>query len=199
MTSGLSGSPAPTTSRRLWPDGFQVFLDQHAPYRRRRAQRRYFVGGDGVQHRPRVEPALIGDEHRRADIPGGEETAPGMLRPAGRGYVQMDVTRQQSQRVHRRKMPDRIGAVRMQHQLRFGRRAGGKIQQQRVIGLGIGIRERIPTTSSADPRSRLHPGTGSPTAMRVRLLSSPSNLPGLGTGGDDMTGPSTLEPVGQIR
>ena len=144
MTSGLSGSPAAMTSRRLcWTDA-EIFLDQHAPHRRRRAQRGDLDWRDDrLEQRLGVEARLVVGEHRRAGVPGREEAAPGVLRPARRGDVEMHVAGQQAEPVHRREMADRIGAVRVQHELGLRRRAGGEIEQHRIVGVGLAVgRER---------------------------------------------------------
>ena len=143
-----------------------------------------------------LNAALVGDEHRRAGVPGREETAPGVLRPTGRGDVQMDVAGQQAEHVHRREMPHRIGAVRMQHQLRLRGRAGGEIEQQRIVGVGFAVRrecrrrrQQFVVASSPAPGRRRRCGSGS--------CPCPSNL-AVSPCGDDMPGTAALEPVGQI-
>ena len=59
----------------------------------------------------RVEARLVGDEHRRAGVPGGEEAAIGVLRPAGRRNVQVHVAGLQAEPVHRDQVADRIALV----------------------------------------------------------------------------------------
>ena len=143
-----------------------------------------------------VEAALVGDEHRGADIPRREEAAPGVFRPARRRHVQVDVAGQQPQPVHRRQMPDRIGPVRVQHQLRLRRRAGGEIQQQRIVRIRLAIRAKVGRGGQqvvvAGPA-----GTGSPMAMRVSCGRAPSNS-GLRAGGHDMPRPAAIETIGQV-
>ena len=108
MTSGLSGSPAPTTSRGGVAEPAQVGLDQHPPDRRRRAE-----GGDPVLgHHPHqrrcVEPCVVVEEDRRAGQPGREHVGPCVLGPARRGDVQVHVARAQADPVQRRQVPDRV-------------------------------------------------------------------------------------------
>src|SRR5580704_14769049 len=91
MTSGFSGSPAPQTSRRA---------TLHAA-RSSWMSRRHTVGGaqkvvtaqrlEHTQQRLGIERCLVDDQHRGPGVPRREEGAPGMLRPAGRGDVEMYV------------------------------------------------------------------------------------------------------------
>ena len=87
-----------------------------------------------------VEARLVDHEHGGAGIPGREEAAPGVLGPARRGDIQMDIARLQSEPVHRRQSADGIAALAVAHQLGFCRRAGGEIQQHRIVGPGRPVR-----------------------------------------------------------
>ena len=101
----------------------QVLLDQHAPHRRRGAERRDAMSRQRVEQRRRVEPALVQDEDRRAGVPRREEAAIGVLRPARRRDVQMDIAGFEADPVHRRQMADRVALMAVQNQLRPRRRA----------------------------------------------------------------------------
>src|SRR5205814_2468811 len=69
-----------------------------------------------------------------------KEAAPGMLSPARRGNVQMNVARLQPKPVHRRKSADRVATLAMAHQFRFCRCSGSEIQQQQIVGFGRSVR-----------------------------------------------------------
>ena len=74
---------------------------------------------------------------------GAKKQAPGMLRPARRCDVEMDVAGQQTEHEHRREVTDRIGAVRMQHELGLRRRSRREVEQHRIVGIGFRVgRER---------------------------------------------------------
>ena len=91
------------------------------------------VRDDRVERGSRLEfPGERND--RRARVPGREHARPGVLRPAGRGDVEMHVARLQAEAVHGRQMPDRIARVGVLDELRARRRAGGEIEQHRVVG-----------------------------------------------------------------
>ena len=104
-------------------EGFHVFLDKHAPDGGRGAECRHTIGGNRFQHTARIEARLVGDEDRGPRIPGRKKAGPGMLGPAGRGNIQMQIARLQAEGEHRGKMPHRIGLIAMQHQLWLGRGA----------------------------------------------------------------------------
>ena len=113
--------------------GAQILLDQHAPHRRRRAERGDAAARDGVEQPLGVEAALIDDEDRRLRAPRREEAAPGMLGPAGRRNIEMDVAGFQPDPVDGRQMADRIALVAVQHE--FWRRRGARreIKQHRIV------------------------------------------------------------------
>src|SRR5262245_16286925 len=90
ITSGLSGS------RELADAGLpvgKVLLHEKAPDRWRRAERGHAGADDRVEERLRLETRLVDPEDRRGGIPRREERAPGVLRPARRGDVEVDVAR----------------------------------------------------------------------------------------------------------
>ena len=53
--------------------GAQIRLHQHAPHRRRRAERRHALGFQDAEQARRVEAGLIEDQDRRAGVPRREE------------------------------------------------------------------------------------------------------------------------------
>src|SRR6185312_2038682 len=69
-----------------------------------------------------------------------EEAAPGMLGPARRGNVQMDVAGPEPEPVHGREVANRIALVRMRHQLWLGGRPRSEVEQQRIAGPRCGAR-----------------------------------------------------------
>ena len=75
ITSGFSGSPAPTISRSGQPVAprAQVLLDEHPPDRRRRAERGRPGRGHRLQQPGRVEAGLVDHEDRRLGVPRREE------------------------------------------------------------------------------------------------------------------------------
>ena len=130
---------------------------------------------DRIQHAARVEPRLVGDEHGGAGVPWREEATVGVLRPAGRGNVQVHVARLQADPVHRDQMTDRIALVAVLYQLRPRRGARGEIQQHRIGGarLAIGREARIATQqtrrSCASRRARHRARCASPSDRGRRI------------------------------
>ena len=85
----------------------------------------------------------------------------------------------------------------MQHQFRLRGRAGGEIQQQRIVGVGFavgvelsGCGQQFVVTSPTDYRLA-HGDAG-------QLGIHPGELPRLGTGGNDVTRPAAIETVRQV-
>ena len=75
------------------------------------------------------------DKDARTGIPRREQAAPGMLGPAGRGNIEVQIAGLQADPVHRRQMPHRVALVAVQDHFWFGGGAGGEVQQHRRIGL----------------------------------------------------------------
>ena len=199
MTSGLSGSPAPQTSRRASLQAAKILLDQQAPHRGRRAE-----GGDGAalehaQQRLGVERRLVDHEDRGAGVPRREERAPGMLGPAGRGDVHVHVAGLQTQPVHRRQGAHGVTAMAVPHQLGLGGRARGEIEQERVVGVGrtvrleigravVGIAERLPAVDLRGAgRHEHHAVARQAGAFRDLVLV-----------GHDHAGAAALDAIGQF-
>ncbi len=155
---GREGLPGAGGLAQRWPGAAQV-LDQLGPVGRRgaeaghltlRQQRRQQRGG-GALLRRHHQGGLRGERH--------EETGPGVLRPAGRGDVQVPVARQQPVEVHRGQVAD--GVRRMGVQNEFGRRGGarGEVGEGRIGGPGraggqerLGGRPRLPVVVPAGHR-----------------------------------------------
>src|SRR5205085_10089081 len=78
----------------------ELFLDEQPPHRRRRAQRGDAAAADGGKQTLGVEARLIDHEHGCAGVPWREETAPGVLGPARRGNVEMNVAGLKPEPVH---------------------------------------------------------------------------------------------------
>src|SRR6185369_16271714 len=87
-----------------------------------------------------VEMRLVVYEDRGARVPGREEAAPGVLRPARRADVPMDVVRPQADPIHGREMADGIALVRVQHHLGLRRRAGREVEEEWIAGAGRPVR-----------------------------------------------------------
>ena len=87
--------------------------------------------GEIVEQRARFEAPRQRDRGR-AGVPWRKHVRPRVLGPAGRRNIEMHVVGLQAEPVHRRQMADRIAGVRVHHQLRLRRGAGGEIEQQRV-------------------------------------------------------------------
>ena len=143
------------------PRARQVRLDEHPPDRRRRAERRHLAALEHAEQRRRVEALVVVDEHGRLGQPGREEVAPGVLGPAGRGQVEVHVAGLQPEPVQRRQVADRIRRVRVLDELRPRRRAGGEVQQQRVVRAGRRRRARTPPSASR------RVGVGQPAVDRL--------------------------------
>ena len=142
MISGLTGSPAALTSRSDDLPFPQIMLDQHPPDGRRGAERRDLMLDQRVERRARLE-ALAERDHGRAGVPGREHARPGVLGPAGRGNVEMRVAGLEAEPVHGREVPDRVARVGVHDELGARGRAGGEIEQHRVVGIGraVGLEE----------------------------------------------------------
>ncbi|MNP15643.1 hypothetical protein D3C76_1080100 [compost metagenome] len=80
----------------------QVFLDQHAPHGRRRAQAGDAVAFEHAEQGWRAEASSVVDEDAGTGIPGCKEAAPGVLGPARGRNVQVQVARLQADPVHGR-------------------------------------------------------------------------------------------------
>ena len=177
--------------------GFQVFLDQHAPHGRRRAERRDLVGDDRIEEIARVEARLVGDEDRGAGDPRREEAAPRVLGPARRGDVEMHVAGAQSQHEDRGEMADRITAMGMQHELGLGRRARREIEQHRIVGLRRPVRREFGRVIQ-QLGIRMPAGRGVSDGDACQALVEALELRRFTGGGHHMARPSTLEAVGEI-
>src|SRR5439155_3401914 len=120
--------------------GGEVFLDQHSPHGRRRAERRHAAALERCEQPGRAEARDAVDEDARARVPGREEAAPGMLGPARRRDVQVDVARLQADPEHRRQMPDWIALMRMEYELGLRGRTRGEVEQQRIGRARLAVR-----------------------------------------------------------
>ena len=109
----------------------EIELNELAPDGRRGAERSDRMGGEIVEDGARFEAPRQRDGGR-AGVPWREDIRPRVLGPAGRRNVEMHVVGLQAEPVHGRQMADRIARMRVQHQLRLRRGAGGEIEQQRV-------------------------------------------------------------------
>ena len=114
----------------------QRLLDQHAPDRRRSTQ----AGDAQLDHQfqgaARVE-ALTVDHHRRADGQRHEEVAPGMLGPAGRADVPVDVARLHPQPRQGAQIARWVALVGVRHEFGPAGGAAGEIQQHGVSGARV--------------------------------------------------------------
>ena len=150
-----------------------------------------------VEQRLGVEARLVEGAHRRAGIPRREERAPGVLRPSRRGDVEMDVAGHQAEHEHGREMADRIGPVRMQHELGLRRGSGGEVEQHRIVGVGLRVRRerggRLQEIVVAIP-ARRRVADRDPGELLLEALE----LGGIAGGGHDMLRPPAREPVGEI-
>ncbi|MNV46891.1 hypothetical protein D3C71_1387380 [compost metagenome] len=80
----------------------QVFLDQHAPHGRRRAQAGDAVAFQHAEQGLRAEACGVVDKDAGTGIPWCEEATPGVLGPARGRNVQVQVARLQADPVHGR-------------------------------------------------------------------------------------------------
>ena len=111
----------------------------HAPDRRRGAQRGDFLVAENLDRPPCRKARALVHQNGCAGIPRREKARPGMLGPAGRADVLMHICPAEAQPIHRRQVADGIARVRVQDQLRFRGRPGGEIQQQRLICASVHI------------------------------------------------------------
>ena len=209
MTSGFSGSPAPTHSRSVRTSALgQVGLHQHPPDRGRRAQRGHPAGRDRLEQHLGGEPLVAEDQRGGPGDPRREHVAPGVLGPAGRGDVQVHVAGLQADPVHRGQVPGRVGDVRVLDQLGLRGGAGGEVQQQRVGAPRRAVRGElrgsraglaivgVPSAGRLVRAVRLGrfadrdagPGAGEVAELRC--------VPGLGDHVPDLAAP---DPVGQVQ
>ena len=82
-------------------EGFQILLDQKSPHCGRRAERRNAMPGDDAERVLGIEAGAGMDENRGRRVPGREETAPGMLGPARRADVEVNVARTKAEPARR--------------------------------------------------------------------------------------------------
>ena len=120
----------------------QILLDEHPPHRRWRAEARHRASRQRVEQASRRKAGGVEDQHGRLGVPGREDVAPRVLRPARRRDVEVHVTRLQPDPVHRREMPDRVADMRVLDELWLRGRPGCEVQEQRV-GRGVGPSGRI--------------------------------------------------------
>src|SRR3954470_22243288 len=121
ITSGLSGSPAPQTSRKLTLNAARFSW----------MNSRHTVGGAHsvvTLQRPMVASSPLASKRGwlttntvAPAFHGAKQQLPGVLAPPGRGNVEMDRAGQQPEPVHGRKPADRITALAVPHQFRFCR------------------------------------------------------------------------------
>ena len=185
------------------PGRGQVGLHEHPPHRRGRAER----GHPGpLQHRQQlrgVEPGVGVDEHRRAGQPRCEHVAPGVLGPAGGGDVQVHVAGLQPHPVHGRQVPDRVGHVRVLHQLGQRGGAGGEVEQGQVAGLAGPGQVRVGPEELVRPPV-VHPAVGGGRVLRAahgdlaQRQGQVREPVGFGPGRHQQLRLAAVHPVGQI-
>ena len=141
ITSGLSGSPALSASRSLHRVPLQVLEDEHPPDGRRGAERRHPVGGQHLHQLAAVEAGVVVEEDGGAGVERGEEVGPGVLGPARRGDVHVDVALLQAQPVHRREVAHRVAELRVDHQLRLPGRTAGEVEQDGLRRERVAVRD----------------------------------------------------------
>ena len=137
------------------------------------------------------------DEDAGAGVPRREEAAPRVLGPAWRRDVQVHVAGAQAEPVHRRQVADRVALVGVQHQLGFGGRARGEVEQQRVARLrrpiGHELGRRVRAVGVALPtRDRAADGDARVVAGQRR------ELVGLRAGRDHVPHRAALHAVAQV-
>src|SRR5674476_1257383 len=147
----------------------EVGLDEHPPDSGRRTEAGDVVGVHDLHQRGGIEALVVEDEDRRLREERGEEVAPRMLAPTGRGDVEMHVPGSYAQPPHRREVAHRVRDLGVPDELRPGRGSGREVQQAEVGGLSrlarrvrggriLGLAERDPSRHllpHADPKDRL--------------------------------------------
>ena len=109
----------------------------------------------------------------------------------------MHIARLQPEPVHRRQMPDRVGGMAVQHQLRLRGGAGSEIQQQRIIRRRHPVGHEVGRCSQqafVSDASR----AASPTAMRGTSAANMESFAGVGRRCDHEAHPRPRHPLGQI-
>ena len=178
ITSGFSGSPAATHSRkRRHVRGAQFRLDEHPPHRGRRAERRHLARTERGQQRGRREPLVVQHQHGGARVPRRVHVAPGVLGPARRGQVQVHVARLDADPVHGRQVPHRVADLRVRDQLGQRRGPRGEVEQQRIRGPGDALwHERGGTGERGRVRMPPRPAASPSTTIRVQSPGTAANF-----------------------
>ena len=117
----------------------QVRLDEHAPHGGRGAEAGHTHAVHDAHEGGRVEAAVVDDHDAGARDPRGEEVRPRVLRPAGRGDVEVPVAGLQAHPVHGRQVAHRVRGVGVRDHLRLRRGAGGEVQEQEVVPAGLAL------------------------------------------------------------
>src|SRR6266536_2359067 len=119
----------------------EVLEDEEAPHGGRRAPRRDLVAGEHLERAPRAEAGVVVHEHGRAGVERRVEVRPGVLPPPRRADVHVHVALADAEPVHRGEVADRIARVRVEHELRLRGRAGGEVQEHRVVRVRVALRQ----------------------------------------------------------
>lgn len=179
----------------------QVGLDEHAPHGGRGTEGRDARALHDLHQPARVEARVVVEEDGRLRVPRREEVRPGVLGPAGRRDVQMDVAGTQTDPEHGRQVPYGIRHMGVLDELGPGGRAGGEVQEERVLREGdavglerlggvVGVLVREPAVRGARAARADH-GSGEVARDLGELLDV------LGPH-DDVPGPAAVDAVAQV-
>ena len=155
-----------------------------------RMSMRHTVGGahmvviswvcEHLERAPRHEAGVVVDEDRGAGVEGGEEARPGVLGPARRADVHVDVPLADADPVHGGEVAHRVAALGVEHQLGLRGGPAREVEQDRVVDVGLAVRDEVRATRRRPRWKACQPGTCSPTTMRLksparpRIFSAPS-------------------------
>ena len=188
MTSGFSGSPAPTISRSCGTPGAKVLEDEHPPHRRRRAQR-----GDACARRARRARAWLRSARSRRTkmvapaFHGAKKLLQACFAQPGELMFQCTSPSLQSDPVHRGEVADRVADWCVcSTSLRLRRRAGREVEEQAGRRRASPHRARNPVAPRGVVVGDAIPRRGSPTTIRVKAPVTSSNFDGAGSDGDDV-------------
>ncbi|EGJ73920.1 putative acetyl-CoA synthetase [Streptomyces sp. Tu6071] len=195
---GVEGFPGGDDGARRGLEAAQVGLDEHAPHGGRGAEARDARAVHLGHEAARVEARVVEDEDGRLGVPRCEEVRPGVLRPAGRRDVEVDVPRAQPDPVHRREVAHRVGEVGVLDEFGAGGGTGGEVEHEGLVGAGGALGDERGARGgglgvvvpAGDGRAD---GDAGPVAGDLRELLQ------VGGAGDDVAHLAALDAVAQVE
>src|SRR5882757_8187711 len=116
----IQGFPRADHLPQLRAAGREVLLYEHSPDGGRSAKRCDRIFLEDLKNRLRAKARQVCSHNAGLGVPRGEERAPGMLCPARRGDVEMQVSRLAAYPVHRRQAANGVAYVGVHDELWLG-------------------------------------------------------------------------------